>query len=452
MSEPQPTDQALVVLRALIAEHSSVHHVAQCLGMDHANLGRVLSGQYRMNFDLIGKILGVLELPVSIFHRRCLDGHRLSLDEASALLRLCRPKAGRGRPARAVAHGAFLGQVDELLPAWLESKPTAHGIARREELMRLEDARFTAAGIAKTRLEELSEELLRGPAAQGRRVDFAMLLAIWATLKRIEGCREEARDAYLSSIACLRGLNEPFTEGFVFQKAAYVAMDFDQIDTSLVLLDGAQAAFVYEGNLEWQARIFTDKGIARSRQDSWERAETHLLMALRLLPASSARHRLAATDALVEICLRTGRLEDAHQALKSVGDYWSESPLAMAFVFWRSGKILATQERHAESVQQLWTSLATMSQVGEPIDAAILAVDLAEGLLHLGRRNDLKALVADMVTWMGRLADNKEAHRTIVKLVRMFYANELTGRHLPSLRGALENASRRGRRPVRACS
>jgi hypothetical protein len=452
MSKPQPTDQALVVLRALIEEHSSVHHVAQCLGMSHANLGRVLSGEYRMNFDLVGKIFGVLGLPVSIFHRRCLDSHRLSLVEASALLRLCRPRAGRGRSASVVAHGAYLGKIEELLPAWLDSELKDQGPSRREEFLRLEDERFKTSGSVMPRLVELTDELLRSPATFGRRADFAMLLAIWATVKRIEGGREEARDAYLFSMDCLRGLDQAFTEGFVFQKAAYVAMDFDQFDTSFLLLEGAQAAFVYEGNLEWQARVFADKGIARTLQESWERAETHLTMALRLLPASSGRHRLAATDALVEICLRTGRLEDAQQALEKVGEYWKGSPLATAFVLWRSGKILAAQERHVESVDRLWASLTTMSQVGEPIDTAILAVDLAEGLLNLGRKNDLRSLVADMVTWMGSLAENREAHRTLVRLIRLYYANELTRAHLPSLRGDLEKASRRGRRPLRDCS
>jgi tetratricopeptide (TPR) repeat protein len=453
MPEPQSPDQALVVLRELIEEHSSVHHVARCLGMSHGNLGRVLSGEYRMNFDLVGKILGVLGLPVSIFHRRCLDSHRLSLNEASALLRLCQPRAGRRRSARVVAHGAYLGKIDELFPAWLDSEPKDQGgDSRREEFLRLDDERFRDAASVVTSLGELTDELLQGPATRGRRADLAMLLAIWATVKRIEGGREEARDSYLYSMECLEGLDEAFIEGFVYQKAAYVAMDFDQFDTSMLLLDGAQAAFVYEGNLEWQARVFADKGYAHARQELWQRAETHLLMALRLLPASSARHRLAATDTLVEICLRTGRLEEANQALKEVGEYWKDTPLATAFVGWRSGKILATQQRHAEAVEQLWTSLATMSQVGEPIDAAILAVDLAEGLLNLGRKSDLRALVGDMVAWMGRLADNKDAHRTMVQFVRMFYANELTGNQLSALRGDLENASRRGRRPVRASS
>lgn len=450
MYEPPSSDRALAVLRALIEEHSSIHHVAQCLRMDHANLGRVLSGEYRLHLDLVEKILGVLGLPVSIFHRRCLKGYRLKVSEAAALVNSCRAKLGRGRMAKVSSQDEFLARIAKLQTGWFTDKCVHPGGTRRKELLQLEDARFTAPGEVTTKLEAMADDLLSVPATPQGRTDVAMVLAIWSTLRRIEGRREQSRDGYLAAFSFLEQVDDPFAQGFVMQKAAYLAMDFDRLDSSFLLLDGALSAFTVAGDPEWQARIFADRGIVGFLQKRWSDAEADLRRALALLPATSPRYRFAAGERLADILVETGRLEEAQQILSEASEFLRDT-LARAFLAWRQGKLFSAQGQLPSAAERLWSAFAVMGANGEPLDTAMVAVDLAEVLLQLGRKNDLRSLITDTVAWMGRLAANRAAHQALVDLARLFYAGELNREKATEIRRDLEKGGRRGR-PMRSWS
>jgi tetratricopeptide (TPR) repeat protein len=445
MSEPQSSDQALVVLRTLIEEHSSVHHVARCLGMDHTNLGRVLSGEYRLHHELVEMILDVLGLPVSIFLRLCLPSENLQLSEATALLKSCRPKVGRGRRPSQALDGAWVYEIGEKFPAWLEGAASNEGSRWRDEILRLEEERFASAAEVSSRLEVLAEILLDCLPTRGARADLAMVLAIWSTLRRIEGRRGEARDGYLLAVGCLETTDDSFAEGFVLQKAAYLALDFDRADQSLLLLDGALAAFVIDGQACWQARIFVDRGIVRAHQERWTEAEKELQTALWLLPTEAVLSRLSATEALVDLLVRAGRLAEAEAALGTAENLPCEFPIARAFLTWRRGMLLSAQGRSNEAAEILWIAFELMAKKGEAIDAALVAADLADVLLKLRRTEALRMLVGDTVQWMGKLADNRAAHRALMRLVSYFYAGELSAARISRIRLEIKAADRRRR-------
>ena len=421
--------------------------VAQRIDMDHGNLGRVLAGEYRLHLDLVEKIYDALGLPLSLFHRRCLQGQRLQLGEAAALIAFCRPRLGRGRAAEAPPRGPFLATLDQQLPDWLEAEAADRGPGRREELLLLEEERFKRPREVKAELETLSKSLLAGPPTRGARAELALAVSIWSTLRRIEGRRDEARDGYLAALRCLAGLDEAFCEGFLLIKAASVAIDFDQLDSSILLLDGASAAFVAAGDLDWQARVFVEKGIGRSLQERWPEAESDLRTALRLLPTHDERNRFAAATSLADLLVRSGRLPEAQEAIRSVADCCSDLPLAKAFLTWRRGKILAARNAGGDAAEALWAALALMGQTGDALDVALIAADLAELLLKLSRKEDLRKLVHDAVSWMGKLASNKSAHRAWLKLVRLFYAGELDSAALKLIQRDLQEAGR-PRRPT----
>jgi tetratricopeptide (TPR) repeat protein len=452
MSEPQSSDHALVVLKALIEEHSSVHHVARCLGMDHTNLGRVLSGEYRLYFDLVEKVFTVLNLPVSIFYRRLLQGQRLQLGEATALLSCCRQRLGRGRPPLEFEGGRFLVEIGQLLAPWsVATAPGGTDENLRNELLNLEDVRFKAPQAATAQLEKLAGRILQGLSTRGARTNLAILLAIWSAIARIDGRRDEAREGYLLALRCLDHSGESFAEGFILQKAAYVAMDFDRLESSLLLLEGAMTSFALAGEPDWQARIYADRGIARIHQEKWLEAEEELRTALRLLPRKSLRNRFAATESLVDLLVRRGKLDEAQATLRLAEDLKYEMPIAEAYLAWRRGVVTAAQGNLHAAAEVFWAALAQMGDHGEAVDAALVALDLAVVLLKLRRMEGLRKLVADVVVWMGRLADNKTAHRALSKFVRLQLANELSLRETSKIRWELEKAGRQ-RRPTRSRS
>jgi tetratricopeptide (TPR) repeat protein len=423
-------------LRELIRQQSlRVAHVADRAGMDRGHVHRLLSGNRPLHLKQIERLLDAIAIPDGVFCDLLTPPDGLSAANASLVLASCRDELPLPR-------ATLLDLVDQRLPSWIEGQRDSVAVvgSRRAKILALEEERFGDRRRVKDVVESLIREILETDRDVGAADDLALALSVWAAIRRIEGSRADARDAYLHAFALVR---DAFAEGFVYQKAAWLLADFTRERLGLLFLDQALRCFAIAGADAWQARLFVDRGLIYLGLGDNDAAERWLRYSLQRLPPGTSIHRFSALENLTRVFLRKGDGDAALCAVLEAHDHCPSFNYQRAYLTWLKGRVLMHRREVAAAEESMRVALSAILEIGEPLDAALATVDLALTLFVAGKRSELGRLLENTHGWMARLKKNARAHGVMTTLLTIGLRGELNERILSGSRLRLEEAGRR---------
>lgn len=384
------------LLRDLIEVKATQAEVGSWLGIDQSQVSRILNGKAPLELERLLVILAAVDVSQQAFFSAVFDGEK---PDPAAVLYLLREHAG-------LPPDSFLENIEAgCAELGMRDRPAqAQQSCRRSDLLQLEDLRFVDSASAKQQLEELirlwigEANSFTAPPPTELLGDIAIGLAIWASIQRICGRRDDASSALEWACQLAEKGEEPWILGLVRQKSAYLLMDSGNARYGIVLLREAHFYFSLTGDNDWQAKIWVDLGILHNFLGEHEKAIRYLQIALERLPERLQRNRFAAHYDLAIALQFTGHPEEAQLHLAKATALRPPIPLATAYLKWREGSQCLAAGALDTAVQLLEVAHQMFEEIGVTGDTIFILLDLAE--VYFRQRNGQK--LADLADWTGR--------------------------------------------------
>lgn len=449
MARPLTTDRLLLAtLRRLIESDSSINQVAERMAYDSGNLSALLKGKKRLNLEVLEQICAALGLPTSLVNLAARKEPLLTMDEAEAALRQCREPRKRYRDPRPPTPAPLFAKLDTELLGWLAQASSERGDSRRRpDILEMEERRFRDPQGVCEEIEVLVSKILEVPPTAAGRADLAVALSMWSSIRRVAGFRADARDACVAALRALRGVDNPFCLGVVLYKASYVLADYEHFQFGSLYLVRASDEFGAVNEQDWQARVFRQRGFFSIMYGSLSEAEKLLKVALIGLSLESRLEQSSTYELLAEVYRRTGRLGLAQRALISAQEFCSDNILQRAYLQWRQAEILGEIHEYEQARRLLGNALSVFCTSGEPLDASLLAVDLAAMTLRAGRTDKFAELANAILNSIDRLGFSRRARRATLVLVNLLLSRSVSLGELEEIQQKLEKEGRLAGRP-----
>lgn len=373
---------------------------------------RLVNRERKMGLDLAAKLMEMNGIPVVELARRLLEQEAgrpapatpFEAPQPAQLLARLREKG-------AEKNSPFLGQ----LAPWLDGigrKPLLEirkPMVWRATLMVLEEERTRDWRKTRRRLERYALALARrlagpDPVTRNDLVELASLIAAWAAVQRVAGWRNQALDALQIAFVLAERSADVWTQGFCFQKAAYLTHDLGHNQLALILIERAALCYGEAGTPDDLARILIDRGYFSFFCGRKEEALRLLESGLRKVDRNQRLYVVAAHLTLARIFRERGDRSRARQELRAAIDCHLADSIEVAYISWEAAKQEREFQDAAEAEKLLKTSFRLFVHHGHSGDLAFVALDWAEILLETGRLPELKRLVRDVLKRLETMA------------------------------------------------
>lgn len=406
MKVAEVSEKVRGLLRELVEVGPSQAELAKWLRVDQSQISRLLSGTATLELERVLGLLDALGVPRGLFFDKLFEEEKV---DPATVLHVFREHAG-------LPPDPFLVEIEApcLELNMLDVPGKARPSRRRADLLWLEDLRFDDADTAKSHLEQRAREWIAeangsvSPPAGELLGDIAIALAIWASIQRIRGRRDDASMALEPSCNLADKSGEHWVSGFALQKSGYLLMDRGEARRGIRFLKEAYYLFGCAGEDAWQAKIWVDLGILHNFLGEHSIAIEHLEMALARLPQTSRRSRFAAHYDLALALHAEGNMEVAAEHLQLANALRPDDTLATAYLRWREGSQLLQANKPQEAAASLEVALSRFDRCDQLGEALLVLVDLAEA--HFRQRSPAR---------LGQLSER------IVKSLRPFQKNKV---------------------------
>ncbi len=288
--------------------------------------------------------------------------------------------------------------------------------ARQREL---EALRFRDNDLALRKLEKEMLELNRDCAKEtthARLADLAILLAIWASAQMSQGRRADAGDALVAAFELAEASGNGHALGVCWQRGAYLLADVAQHRYALQFLEKAAVEFGFVGAYERIPGVLIGRGIVRTSLGLLKESIADLKNAKAQLPADDWRLQAMASNGLAVSYELSGEHTKARHALAEAVAAWQVEDLGRAPLLWRQGSFALREGRLEEADNALRSAMIHYEKFGDPLDCALVALDLAHCLVLRRKFDVLRNLGRQVLGWRPLFAGNSMAQAAMIDL------------------------------------
>ncbi len=314
------------------------------------------------------------------------------------------------------------GHLDDLrgLAAGAELVSGAPAQLTSEKQRELESLRFRDREGALRELEasmlSLAGELQRDGRTRGRLADLSTLLAIWASAQMSHGRRADACDALVAAFELAQSARSGRALGVCWQRGAYLLYDLAQFRQAAFFMEKAAVEMGLAGAYERLPGILIGRGICRQAMGRLEESIEDLKTARAQLPADDWRLYAMASNALAVGYELQAKIPSARAALAEAVAAWQVEDLGRAPLLWRRGS-LALAEGHLEEADgALRGAMILYEKYGDPLDGALVALDLAKCLARRNKLGALRELGRQVLAWRPLFTTNPIAAAAMIDL------------------------------------
>lgn len=438
---PAAAEMPRQVLEKIVLRRGSLRGLGQQFGRSNMWLWRQVRHNKRIDLAKAEQVLAQLEVPPRFFYEEILD-QTAPYDPVWVLEHF--------RGESELLPDPFLIEVLERLLALLDLTPLLGGARRLAEIDRLDEFRFFDRGAAKRALEMLIREILgeveRTAPRRAQLADCAHLMLIWGAVQRARGHRDDCTDAYrLAYRLALKGRDPRPLGIFYYYGSHLLSMEFDQPAHALRFAEQACAIFQQLRDLNLLSQGLVQTGIALYDLKRFAEARGKAVGALRLAPRSAWRTRTAAWIQLGNLANERGQLRAAIGKLNRAKRHCHGSDCLVGFVYWREAAVLGRMGRIVAAGQAYREAIRIFEKVGQGLDVAFVAVDLAEMLISAGRLAETLTLARALTPRFENLGNHPFAASLWMDLLALILQGSRDGllAQILNLRAVLKKADPR---------
>ena len=279
-------------------------------------------------------------------------------------------------------------------------------------LEELDIVRFNDPEQVIERAESCLEEL---PLA-GIPLLLGVVASAWRLLHRLD----DAQHAICVGIEIAERQENYFALGDLIQRLSYIYADRGQHYEALEIAERAMRSYVLSGDAVRIGQTLVDQAVFSVHLGRHARAITFYSAALRYLPGTEYRNRLAAFQGIGHCYHMLGDLKRARNALvqaRRVVTGRSVSRIDLARLVWLQGSIAAGLGKVDDAIIHLRDAIAMFRPL-YPDDATLATIDLLRLLVQAGRIADAHETARAMTTLVGASRKNHIVARAITDLIR----------------------------------
>ena len=325
------------------------------------------------------------------------------------------------REAQRLPPAPFLAANLDRLRALATIKPVAagepqlHDEGQRElEALRFRDSDGALATLENSLLTLAAET--EQECTRGRLADLATLLAIWSTTQMSQGRRTDACDALLAAFALAEASRNRRTLAICWQRGAYLLADVAQFRHAHRFIEKAALELGLAAAYERLPGTLIGRGIFRQALGRLDESIEDLKTARKQLPAEDWRLYAMASNALAVSYELQGNLPAARAALSEAVAAWKVDDLGRAPLLWRRGSLALAEGQLAEADTALRGAMILYEKYGDPLDCALVALDLAKCLVRRQKLSVLRELGRQVLAWRPLFATNPIAAAAMIDL------------------------------------
>lgn len=285
----------------------------------------------------------------------------------------------------------------------------------------------------------------RQAVAKAEAPQIPRLLGSYASACRVAGRLSEAQVVMAEALKMADERTNPRGRAELIQRAAYILADQGHHEQALRLVDAATLIYARSGDTVGIGQTLLDLGTFNGALERFEDAFNYFQRAAELIPEDStgalAISRVSAQFNLAVAGLYLGRLEEAeHYAQLARKLIACQGQAAQGKVIWLEASIAKAQGRNEDVVTLLGQALEIFQDF-EPLTAALIAVELVQWQLAIGRTVEAYAAAKAMISLLKPLEGNRIASAAITDLARSALAGQsLTSALLDQVTADLKNS------------
>ncbi len=434
-------------------------------------LNKLSSGTHEFKLDLFLKTLEALEIDPRVFFSRALaiqptpDEFLRELEDDSevdhAFARIDRSAyqlETEEPPPPDSAAKAGAGQVVELARCPMREqhrrlrktrKYRTHAFARAY-LGHLDSLRYDNAVQAAKLVEKVIVHLIPAlPGPRGERLALlCTALGIFASARRRKGRFADSARTFRRALELSRRQRLRAETAALLQRSSYLLKDFGHFERALIYLREALEIYVDLDSRPGIAQTLVDRGMMLCYLGDYPTAVSVLEQALRRLADSNlTRHICAAYQYLAYAHQQLGELDAAERWLETATTVTGlERGLHCGRLRWQQGALALKRGAYRRAEELLRSASEVLSTDENPVQEALVAVDLVESLLAQDRIEEACALASSSARLLDRFPTNRLAKMAVFQLVRAGLDGKLTRQLLADVSSQLscERTPRRG--------
>lgn len=455
MTATIPTHVLSQRILTLLAEERSLHGHGNAALIDH-RLGksqgyvrRLLRGEIGLQVDMLVRALDVLDVDPADFFTRAVGTGLVPLRVLRRLERLCLDyDLGRGalldRPllrrlervateptASTAADAEVVTEAEEgNTPAG--SRPPAGG-STDESLRRLDELCFSEPSAAASRALEQVERRLRrletkgGAAPAGERIGLARSLGVVASIERLESRFRAAASGLRIALDLLAGTGSGLGEAEILQRSAYLVADQgDHAVAFEIVRQSGELRMLYR-DLPGLGQVLVQRAVLLGHRQEWALSMKTFTAALEYLQEDPWIWRFSALQGLGIVAMKLGDLERASVwARRAAAAHRARRGQNWWRLMWLEGELARCRGDLRTAEQLLRRARDGFSTRSNPLDLAVVTLDLAQVLLMEDRVADVRALVAEMMGLLRQPLRHRMASAALHELARASLTGEVT--------------------------
>lgn len=285
---------------------------------------------------------------------------------------------------------------------------------RELEALRFCDRDGALKKLEKTMLELAAE--IRGEACRGRLADLATLLAIWASAQMSQGRRADACDALIVAFELAQCSRHGRALGVCWQRGAFLLAELAEFRHALLFIEKAAVEFGLAGAHERLPGVAIGRAIIRQSQGRIDESIDELKIARAQLAADDWRLYAMASNALAVSHELQGKIGPARHALAEAVAAWQIDDLGRAPLLWRRGSLALAENHLEEADAALRSAMILYEKYGDPLDSALVAMDLGKCLARRQKLGALRELGRQVLAWRPLFANNPIAAAAMIDL------------------------------------
>ncbi|MEL7058771.1 MAG: tetratricopeptide repeat protein [Acidobacteriota bacterium] len=427
-------DPILATLHRVVHRHSSARRVSEQVSDSPNYVSRLLGGRIKLRVDVLERILAALDIsPAAFFHEALGTGE---IDPAE-LVRL-------GRELDHVEPSPRIGRLLERCATLAASVDGEHALDPQLDLEI--DSWCARRGRdpeqAADELLDTLEACLDG-ARLASRAQVADAVSALASMLRVLSQRGSAADLTAAAWKLVRSAESPFHEGRVLQRAAVLLVATGRPEFAAPLATRATDAFARAGCWQSLAKSLVTRATVATRLERPREAKALYEAAVRQLPANEVPNLFAAWQGLSYCHQQLGDLSAAVRALEAARRVYGERCDAQRpWLEWRAGSLALELGELDAACRAFELAIERFEEFAQLIDAALVAVELAEAHWQAGRPAASRRACERVLPWLEAFVGNPMAEAALWELLRLAGRGELTLAALQATRCRLDESRR----------
>lgn len=336
------------------------------------------------------------------------------------------------REPQPMSPDAFFREMASRIAALVAAGASPGGAwaSRAQKLEKLDRLRRRDRQLAKERLqqmitgmvERMEKESVRPRVALG---ELASALGVLASLHRYAGRRGDAVDLLAAARPLSLAAKDNLVEGDWLVKAAMLLVDLNRDARANQFLLEAGSLFFLARSPAKEAEAAVGRAYVLTHAGQHAESRQILVHVLPRLQESQEELRLFAHQTLAKNLRELGLLAESCEQLSIAIGMSGDDPMARASCLWIQAKLFDRLGDVPSAMASFQEALPIVAKLTGAAELAEMSMEYARLLLKEGRRPELRALAADLATWIQQLRGSKKLRDVIEDFGALIELNEL---------------------------